>query len=226
MARDAEVISPLGVALALVRDVVERTIVAPTPADVVRVRREAFERVVAAGAAPDLVDVTVEIDTRRNLVRAIASGATANARQAVVTEEATDRDKTVAAARALRVTPGAIAEEARAGTFACYRVCGKRTDDTCLVDSRGVVRLVARRARVSTTTVGRSQRVLAALIDEMTAFGDVGRALPELHLAYGTHLADLGTLAEVEHVLALAAEELRGLADEAPVAIIAARRDA
>jgi len=226
LARDAEVISPLGVALALVRDVVERTIVAPTPADVVRVRREAFERVVAAGAAPDLVDVTVEIDTRRNLVRAIASGATANARQAVVTEEATDRDKTVAAARALRVTPGAIAEEARAGTFACYRVCGKRTDDTCLVDSRGVVRLVARRARVSTTTVGRSQRVLAALIDEMTAFGDVGRALPELHLAYGTHLADLGTLAEVEHVLALAAEELRGLADEAPVAIIAARRDA
>ncbi|MFY9779655.1 MAG: hydantoinase/oxoprolinase family protein, partial [Candidatus Baltobacteraceae bacterium] len=77
LARDAEVISPIGVALALVRDVVERTVVNPAPADVVRIRREAFERVVAAGASPDLVEVSVEIDARRNLVRATASGATA-----------------------------------------------------------------------------------------------------------------------------------------------------
>ncbi|MBC5799173.1 MAG: hydantoinase/oxoprolinase [Candidatus Eremiobacteraeota bacterium] len=226
LARDAEVISPLGVALALVRDVVERTILAPTPADIVRVRREAHERVVAAGAAPDLVEVTVEIDARRNLVRAIASGATAAESKALVTtDEANDSEKKAAAARALRANGAALAEEACAGTFVCYRAAGAH-GDTCVVDSRGVVRLIARRARVATTTVGHSQRVLAALIDEMTAFGDVGRALPEVHLAYGTRLADLGTLSEVAHVLALAAEELRGLGDGVAVALIAARRNA
>ena len=75
IARDAEVISPLGVALALLRDVVERTILDPSPADVVRVRREAFERVVAAGAEPGLVEVTVEIDARRNLGLLLFQGA-------------------------------------------------------------------------------------------------------------------------------------------------------
>jgi N-methylhydantoinase A len=77
IARDAEVISPVGVALALVRDVVERTIVDPSPEDIVRIRREAAERVIAAGAAPDRVEVSVEIDAQHNRVRATASGATA-----------------------------------------------------------------------------------------------------------------------------------------------------
>jgi N-methylhydantoinase A len=77
IARDAEVISPIGVALALVRDMVERTIVDPQPRDIVRIRREAAEKVIAAGAAPDRVEVSVEIDAQHNRVRAIASGATA-----------------------------------------------------------------------------------------------------------------------------------------------------
>jgi N-methylhydantoinase A/oxoprolinase/acetone carboxylase beta subunit len=77
IARDAEVISPIGVALALVRDVVERTIVDPQPEDIVRIRREAADRVIAAGAAPDRVEVSVEIDAQHNRVRATASGATA-----------------------------------------------------------------------------------------------------------------------------------------------------
>ncbi len=77
IARDAEVISPIGVALALVRDVVERTVVNPQPEDIVRIRREASDRVIAAGAAPDRVEVSVEIDAQHNRVRATASGATA-----------------------------------------------------------------------------------------------------------------------------------------------------
>jgi len=226
LARDAEVISPLGVALALVRDVVERTIVAPTPADIVRVRREALERVVTAGAAPELVEVTIEIDARQNLIRATASGATAAASSSVVTERADDDERKAAASRALRTETSAIIEGARAGEFACYRESGAGPRDTCVVDARGVVRLVAHRARVSATTVGRLQRVLAELLERMTAFGDVGRALPEVHLVYGTRLVDLGTLAEAEHVLALAAEELHGLEADVPVAIVAARRDA
>ncbi len=77
IARDAEVIAPIGVALALVRDSVERTIVAPSPPEIARIRREAADRVIAAGAAPERVEVEVEIDTQRNRVRATASGTTA-----------------------------------------------------------------------------------------------------------------------------------------------------
>ncbi|MDE2572920.1 MAG: hydantoinase/oxoprolinase, partial [bacterium] len=76
LARNHEVISPIGVALALVRDVIERTIVDPAPDDVVRVRAEAEAAAVRSGADPAGVQVAVEVDARRNRVRAVATGAT------------------------------------------------------------------------------------------------------------------------------------------------------
>ncbi len=226
IARDAEVISPLGVALALVRDVVERTIVAPTPADVVAVRREAFERVVAAGAAPEIVEVVVEIDARRNLVRATASGATAAVASESATVSASASEHADAAARALRANPAAVELVCESGTFAVFAAPDKQDRAACVVDARGVVRLLARRATVRQTTVGRIERALENALDDATMFGDVGRALPEIHLVYGTRVADLGTLAETAHVIALAREETSGLPADAPLAIVAVARDA
>ncbi len=220
LARDAEVISPLGVALALVRDVVERTIVSPTPDDIVRVRREAFERVVAAGAAPELVETTVEIDARRNLVRATASGATAAAGSSA-TENAGADERVSIAARFLRVAPANVAEVARAGGLTFYRAIETRhprarAPAACAVDSRGIVRLTVGCAHLYATTVAGCERALQDVLEELTTFGDVGRALPNVHLAYEGRLIDLSTLAQPVQVLALAQEELRGLAAESP----------
>ena len=227
LARDAEVISPLGVALALVRDVVERTIVSPGPEDVVRVRREAFERVVAAGAAPELVEVAVEIDARRNLVRATASGATAAVAGAPAASDASRSERAAAAARALHARPADAECVATAGTFELFRTPrGRSAYDVCAVDGRGVVRMTAVRATARATTVARLERTLAALLEDATAFGDVGRALPDVHLVYGRRVADLGALAESAQVLALAAEEVRGLPGDDAVAVVAATRDA
>jgi len=75
ISKDAEVISSIGVALALVRDVVERVIPNPTPEDLKRIRREAFEAVVKLGAAPENVEVTIEVDQHTHRVRATAMGA-------------------------------------------------------------------------------------------------------------------------------------------------------
>ncbi len=229
IARDAEVISPLGVALALVRDVVERTIVAPTPDDVVRVRREAIDRVVAAGAAPGLVEVVVDIDARRNLVRATATGATAAVAQTSEFVAATHAEKRDAAARTLRVEVSRLRDAGAFGDFTLFDAphgTSRELRDVSVVDTRGVVRLSLRRASLERTTVGKLARALEQVLESATAFGDVGRALPEIHLAYNARLADLGTLAESDHVLALASEEVRGLNDSLPVAIIAAVRDA
>ena len=226
LARDAEVISPLGVALALVRDVVERTIVAPSPADVVAVRREAFERVVAAGAAPQLVEVTIEIDARRNLVRATASGATVASGDVRDVEPRGDAERARAAARSLRVEPAALVLVARAGDFVVFATRTRRDASTAVVDERAVVRLISRRTTLRTVPAGAIRNALVAVLDEATAYGDVGRALPDVHLAYGKRLAGLGTLAQSEQVLALAEEELRGLDARAAVIVLAARCDA
>jgi N-methylhydantoinase A/oxoprolinase/acetone carboxylase beta subunit len=227
LARDAEVISPVGVALALVRDVVERTIPNPTPQDVVRVRREAVERVVAAGAAPEFVEVAVELEARRNLVRATASGATAAVGGETYKNEASEEERLAAAARALHVASGTLARAAETGGLTIFTAAaGRGRLDACAIDRTAVARLTVRDASVCAASAGGLATALARIVEGATSFGDVGRALPEIYLLYSGRLAALGALAESAQVLALAQEELRGLPEEAPVAIVAARRAA
>jgi N-methylhydantoinase A/oxoprolinase/acetone carboxylase beta subunit len=236
IARDAEVISPIGVALALVRDVVERTIVAPSPADIVRVRREAIERVVASGADPALVETTIELDAARNVVRAIAQGATA-AGSRPATAPATSGEREQAAAGSLGAPEVELA--GTAGSLWVYRAAAApprgwrarvapppRWSDLCVVDARAVARSSAFGAAVRFTTAGEVERAAAALLEETTSFGDVGRALPALALAYGDRVAQLGALGDAAQAVALAREEVGGLDPSSAVAIVAIRRTA
>src|SRR5439155_18552583 len=108
ISRDAEVISSIGVALALVRDVVERVIPNPQPEDLKRIRREAFEAVVALGAAPGNVEVTIEVDQNAHRVRATAMGASEmRARQRRV--EVGEVEAREIAAKAMGIEPDRVA---------------------------------------------------------------------------------------------------------------------
>jgi len=221
IARDAEVISPIGVALALVRDVVERTVVNPTPDDIAQIRREAADRVIAAGAAPERVEVSVEIDTQRNRVRAIASGTTALVEAAAhgVRSEAERRD---AAAHSMGVDAGGIERVCDTGALTVYR-CG---NDVRVVDDRGVVRRGMRDANVTQTTAAQSQSALGDAIEAATAFGDVGRAMPDVYLLHGARVADFSGLASADQALALAEEELQGLDPLATLAVLTVSKPA
>jgi N-methylhydantoinase A/oxoprolinase/acetone carboxylase beta subunit len=223
LARDAEVISPLGVALALVRDVVERNIVDPTPDDVVRVRREAREAAIASGADPERVEVAVEIDPRRNLVRATASGATALAESAAHAVAAPG-ERRAAAARQLAIEPGAVSDAASAGTMSVYRaakrVGARERPYLCVVDERAVARLILPNAAVVATDAGGCEAALERAIEGATAFGDVGRVLPDVFLVYNARIAELRGLTSAAQALSLAREELSGLAPQTAVAIV------
>jgi N-methylhydantoinase A len=217
IARNAEVISPLGVALALVRDVVERTIVDPTPDDLVRVRREAIDAAIRAGAAPDGIEVVVEVDRQRSRVRASASGATALARGANERARASETERIESGARALRASGGAPALAARTPAFLVVAA----NASLAVVDERAVVRLIAPRGIAMLTTAADLASTLAATIDDYTAYGDVGRALPDLWLLTGSRIVELTGLSDPESALALAAVEISGTPDDATIAIVA-----
>jgi len=65
-----------------------------------------------------------------------------------------------------------------------------------------------------------------AAIEDATAFGDVGRAMPNLFVLHGARIADYSGLLSAEQAVALAEEELAGREPDAPVLIITSRRPA
>lgn len=221
IARDAEVIAPVGVALALVRDVVERTIVAPTPEDVSRVRREASDRIVTAGAAPERVEVIVEIDTQRNVVRATASGATAMV-EAAATAACSLEERRAAAARSLGGSPQALEEIEITSALTAYRL-GRALR---VVDERGALRIAVRDAAIARVLRGDAERCIGDAVEAATRFGDVGRALPALYLMRGAHVAAFEGLTDTQQAVALAGEELSGVGEREPVVVLTVPREA
>ncbi|MBV9718807.1 MAG: hydantoinase/oxoprolinase [Candidatus Eremiobacteraeota bacterium] len=221
VARDAEVIAPIGVALALVRDSLERTIVAPTPHDIARIRREAADRAIAAGAAPDRVEVEIEIDPQRNRVRATASGATALVESAVLSlcDEA---ERRAVAADSMRCEPSDLEAIELTPLLRGYR----RDRRLRIVDERGVVRLALRDAKVSVTRVADLARCVRDIVEGATTFGDVGRAVPALYVLRGARIAAFEGLTSAEQGAALAVEECDGAAAEQSVALLVVPRDA
>ncbi len=234
LARDAEVISPIGVALALVRESVERTIVDPSPDDIVRIRREAQDAVVAAGASPERVEVAVEIDTQRNIVRATASGASELAESAA--HRIADGAALLAAAAALlRSDAAQIARVAATDGLTVFERVrtvrprfgrARMVRDLRVLDRTGVGRLALRGAFVRQTRAASALDDLRGAVEAATAFGDVGRALPDIYVLHGARIADFSGLASAEQAAALAEEELAGRSPDAPVVILTASRPA
>ncbi len=233
LARSAEVISTIGVALAMVRDSVERTIVDPSPADVLRVRREAADAAIRSGARPDTVDVHVEVDPRRALVRATAFGTTEFTSGGGQPGGLDAESGAASAARSMNVEPR---EVTLLGGSAALRAYGARrtrrrlglipvrTQMVRVVDMHGVVRLQRPHAEVIAGRAASLARDLDEAIARLTEFGDAGRAIPDLHVLVGARIVDLSGLATADQVQALAEVELDGWPPEERIAIVAAPR--
>ncbi len=220
IARDAEVIAPIGAALALVRDVVERTINSPTPEDIARLRREAIDRVVASGANPDRVEVVVEIDSQRSRVRATASGATSLTDNAGPAEGAENAALT-AAALSLSCDAQELESVKLTALLTAYRHRGR----VRIADERGVIRLALRSAEIDVVTASEAELRARDAIERETRFGDVGRALPAVYVAHGARIAAFEGITDREQAVALVCEELGGCRPDESVALITVPRD-
>ncbi len=231
IARNAEVISPIGVAMAMVRDTVERNIVDPSPEDILKVRREAAEAAIAAGAVADSIEVQVEVDKRRNLVRATAMGTTELRRRDGEQTIASADQCREAAARSMRISPAQIklaAEtsghlvftgEQRTKTF--FGLFRAQKHMLRVVDRIGVVRLQREKASVSLTNLANLTAELARMVDSLTDYGDAGRAIPDIFILYGSRIANFSGLADLDQVTALAEVELRSLDSDTRLVVIA-----
>ncbi|MBP8531749.1 hydantoinase/oxoprolinase family protein [Streptomyces sp. MK37H] len=228
VARHHEVISPIGVALALVREQVERIIPGATQEHILAVRAEAERAVVAQGAAADGVEVEVTVDPQTSTVRAVATGAT-ELRTRDRAHRADDAERLRAAAASLKAQETRVRILAGTDAYTVYGTEVRRRlragrQPVRVVDADGVVRLGVSDARVRTTTVGAAGETLASLVREATSYGDGGVRAPAVRLLVGGRIADLSGVLEPEALLALARSELRTrAADEPVVAVVESR---
>lgn len=235
IAPDAEVISAIGVALGLIQECVERTAVDPGEAELAQVRREAHEAVLRMGAAPDSIEVTLEVDRQAKLVRATAQGTPELRTRELARVQASDEDVLRGVRQALPPNVEGLSEVGRTAWMRVYQ--GERTKrgllgiwnstrrPAAVVDGEGVVRFVLAHASVDAVAASQAESRLRQRVQELARFGDGGETLPEVLLVGPRKVADLSGLADEEQVLAALRFELQELTADEPVALISAPRE-
>jgi N-methylhydantoinase A/oxoprolinase/acetone carboxylase beta subunit len=228
ISKDAEVISSIGVALALVRDVVERVIPNPQPEDLKRIRREAFEAVVDLGAAPDGVEVTIEVNPHTQRVRATAMGAS-EMRTRERREEVSAEEAQAIAATAMGLEPAAVSLAAATTRMRVFQGCveqrswglfKRRRHPVRAIDHDGVIRVQRSDGVVRAATVAGGLGHLGRLWEDTTIYNGDSVITPDMFLIVGAQVIDFSGVNSIEHVLTLGRSEFDGLPDEAPIALI------
>lgn len=229
VAKNAPYISTIGVALALMREQVERTVPSPSEEDIKKIRGEVIDRIVKNGANPDTVDVTIEIDSQKNILRAIATGAT-ELRTKNLMEKVKSREELEQIA--LHSVNGAsvVAEQAHTGRYHAYRIQTVhqklwgllKLKKTCLrvVDDEGVIRLQKGSGFLLQFNRSELSTRFLEFVERHTIFSDAGATLPKIHLYFNQKTVDLSGVTTKEQLLSLAEMECDPLDDT--VCILAA----
>jgi N-methylhydantoinase A/oxoprolinase/acetone carboxylase beta subunit len=232
LAENADVISAIGVALALVRETVERNIVQPKPDDILRIREEAYNAVQKMGADPASIEIHVEVDPRANIVRATAFGAAGLQKGREPHQTLTELERVQLAAKSLRVQPTDVKVLAKTPFFEVFSsdvverkffgLLPMKHKSLRTMDDKGIIRLQTRHGDVRKTTAAEADRAIMDLAEEHSQFGDAGKIIPDMMLLVGARIVDLSGVQDVSQIAALARTELASASPDAATIVIAA----
>jgi hypothetical protein len=226
----SEVISAVGVALAMVRETIERNLIHPTQDDVLRLRKEAELSALRLGAAQDSIEVFVEVDAARQIVRATAIGATELRERQSVWNEVPVQKRLENAAASMGIDPSTVTLSASTGDLDVFtgihiekRAFGLMKKQIALmrvIDRSGVVRLQASNAFVVPAAVEAALSRLELLMEETISYEDGGKQMPGIFLLYQSKVLDLSGMNDPLQILAVAEAEINGLPNHEPVVLI------
>ena len=230
--KNAPIISTIGVAMAMVREVVERTVVNPTDSDMKSIRHEALEQVMKSGAKEATVEIAIEYDKKTNILRATATGATELKKDGIATGTVSGEELKAIAARSMRLPEEEVREAAATGKWHLFegmvnsKFWGIFPTKKCFVrviDRNGVVTLQREGLGAILTNKRKLKEDLAILFEETAAYGTVGEELPPLYAYYGEKQLDLSGLTAREQMISVLEAEMDILPDDEKIILLAVR---
>jgi N-methylhydantoinase A/oxoprolinase/acetone carboxylase beta subunit len=230
IAEQADVISAIGVAMALIRETVERQIINPTKEDILQIRAEAAVAVERMGADHKTVEVHLEIDGRTNTLRATAYGASAAVTNAGNTKVLSGEEQLILAASSMRVDKSNVSIAAQTTAFTIFRAeithhkffgaFSETKTGYRVVDSGGSIRLQSQHGSATQIATAEAEIEIAKIIEAHSSWGDAGKVIPGIILLAGPRIIDLAGLLDGDQVIAVARTELENLPADQQVVIL------
>ena len=189
---NAEVISSIGVALSMVRDVVERIIPSPSKEDIASIKLEALNKAIQSGATAESVEIHIEIDPQTSKVTAIATGST-EVKTTDLLKEADEEELRELAANdmSISVEDTVLLEKAK-----YMSVFGKKPEQEGepsairIIDTKGFIKVQRARGEALKTTASNYLEAVKQLWESMAVYQTELIARPDFYLCIGARVMD------------------------------------
>lgn len=220
---NAEVISSIGVALAMVRDVVERIIPNPTKEEIRSIRQEAANKAIESGAVPDSIEVHVEIDSQTSKVTAIALGST-EVKTTDLLSECTETEAREIAQRDFGSQVTTACELiAQNQFFYVYTALKGHQNPVRIVDKKGFIRVQRTNGCAKICTANEYANVVTFLYEEMATYNADSILRPDYYLCVGGRIIDVDGTNELTQVLMLLDIEISLVDPDEKIIVVCAK---
>lgn len=212
MARNAPYISTIGVALAMVREQLERTVANPTDEDIKRIRADIIEKIVASGAKEETVDVSIEVDAQKNILRAIATGATELRQKSLNAAKLSQEELGDIAAKSLGAERDKTKFICGTGRWNLFEgetqkkmlgIFKMKSKSVAVLDREGVVRLRKEKAQALIFSKGEQDKLFNRFLEENTTYSDANATIPKVFLFYKEKMLDLTGMQKAEQLYSI-----------------------
>lgn len=210
---NAEVISSIGVALAMVREMVERTIPNPTVEDLAAIKQEARDMAINSGAVEESIEVYTEIDEQSQKVTAVAMGST-EVRSSDVEDQLSDEEAIEIARGTIKDKTAEIDIEYTNGKV--YYITAEVAGNTNvrIIDPQGFVKVQRRQGEGQLTNMENAPQVISKLWESQTNFASEIRITPDIFIIDGARIIDYSGFPDVEKVIGLLETEFDFSSDD------------
>ncbi|MHC5247655.1 hydantoinase/oxoprolinase family protein [Enterococcus sp. LJL90] len=219
---NAEVISSIGVALALVQDVVERMIPNPSKNDIKQIKQEAMDKAIESGATKESVEVHIDIDSQTQKVTAIATGST-EVQTGEDNLKISQAEAFELARQDFQALPEAVSLIDSTNYFSVFGMNAATGEAIRLLDDKGFIKVQRGNARVRKTFIQNYLDVLQNFWEDMANYKSDLIIRPDFYICVGPRLMDFSTQ-DFQQLLMLVDLELANLNSEEEVMIIAANQ--
>ena len=220
----AEVISSIGVALAMVRDVVERVIPNPTTEDIRQLKKEAATLAVKNGAVPDTIEVQIEIDPQTSKITAIALGST-EVQTTDLQLKCGEEEARGLAADSMHAKPEEVETLIKNDIFYVFgRTVGEK-QQVRLVDHRGFIKVQNSDAVARLCKAGEWEEAVAELWNAQLGYKTDMVMTPDFFLCIGGKVLDFSNTLSLEQLQTIMRSEFLEADENESIILIAAKTE-
>lgn len=219
---NAEVISSIGVALAMVRDVVERVVPNPTPEDIRSIKAEAINKAVESGASPDTVEVHIEIDSQTSKLSAIALGST-EVKTTDLLKECTEEEALELAAEDLREDKSKVELVCRTKNFYVFSTKNSSKNPIRILDKKGFIKVQRNEGKAECVKAGAYRNVVSAMWEDLAVYKADAIMRPDYYICVGGRVMDFSGSVDLDQIMMLMELDMQMADPNEDVIIVGAR---